>query len=254
LKLKKGNEFKLSKSAKPSFRLLTLAPQGENGKIGKMYRMSVSENLKNIQTYTSNARIIAVVKYVTAEKVIEAYKTGVRDFGENKVQDAENKRAELPEEVEKNSMWHFLGHLQTNKVKKVVGVFDFIHSVDSLKLAKAISECAASQNLIQKVFIQVNIAKEESKSGFSPEEVEESFFEISKLDSINIVGLMTMAPFTSDLEKQRTAFRGLRELRNRLQVKFNAQLKELSMGMSNDYKIAIEEGATMVRIGQALFN
>jgi len=215
--------------------------------------MSVGENLKKIQTYTSNARIIAVVKYVTAEKVIEAYKIGIRDFGENKVQDAENKRAELPEEVEKNSMWHFLGHLQTNKVKKVVGIFDFIHSVDSLKLAKAISECAASQNLIQKVFIQVNIAKEESKFGFSPEEIEENFSEISKLDSIDIVGLMTMAPFTSDLEEQRTAFRGLRELRNRLQNKFNAQLKELSMGMSNDYKIAVEEGATMVRIGQALF-
>src|SRR3989339_2078911 len=117
--------------------------------------MSISENLKNIQTYTSNARIIAVTKYVTVDKVIEAYAAGVRDFGENKVQDAESKRAGLPEEIEKNSIWHFLGHLQTNKVKKVVGVFDYIHSVDSLKLAKAISECAASQNLIQKVFIQV---------------------------------------------------------------------------------------------------
>jgi PLP dependent protein len=215
--------------------------------------MSISENLKNIQTYTSDARIVAVVKYVTPDKVIEAYTAGVRDFGENKVQDAEKKRAELPEEVEKNSIWHFLGHLQANKVKKVVGNFDFIHSVDSLKLAKAISECAASQNLIQKVFIQVNIAKEESKFGFSPEEVEESFSEISKLDSINIVGLMTMAPFTSNSEEQRLVFSGLRELRNRLQKKFGAQLKELSMGMSNDYKIAVEEGATVVRIGQALF-
>ena len=216
--------------------------------------MSISENLKNIQTYTSGARIIAVTKYVTTDKVIEAYAAGVRDFGENKVQDAESKRAGLPEEIEKNSTWHFLGHLQTNKVKKVVGVFDYIHSVDSLKLAKAISECATSQNSIQKVFIQVNIAKEESKSGFSPEEVEENFSEISKLDSINIVGLMTMAPFTSDFEEQRLVFRGLRELRNLLQEKFNAQLDELSMGMSNDYKIAVEEGATMVRIGQALFN
>ena len=215
--------------------------------------MNISENLKNIQTYTSNARIIAVTKYVTVDKVVEAYAAGVRDFGENKVQDAESKRAGLPEEIEKNSTWHFLGHLQTNKVKKVVGVFDYIHSVDSLKLAKAISECAASQNIVQKMFIQVNIAKEESKSGFSPEEVEENFSEISKLDSINIVGLMTMAPFTSDFEEQRLVFRGLRELRNLLQEKFNVQLGELSMGMSNDYKIAVEEGATMVRIGQALF-
>lgn len=215
--------------------------------------MNISENLKNIQTYTSNARIIAVTKYVATDKVIEAYTAGVRDFGENKVQDAEKKRAELPEEIENNSIWHFLGHLQTNKVKKVVGIFDYIHSVDSLKLAKAISECAASQNIIQKVFIQVNIAKEESKFGFSPEEIEENFSEISELDSINIVGLMAMAPFTSNLENQRTAFRGLRELRNRLQEKFNAQLDELSMGMSNDYKIAVEEGATMVRIGHSLF-
>lgn len=215
--------------------------------------MNISENLKNIQTYTSGARIIAVTKYVTVDKVVEAYTAGVRDFGENKVQDAEVKKAGLPEEIEKNSIWHFLGHLQTNKVKKVVGVFDYIHSVDSLKLAKAISECAASKKLIQKAFIQVNIAKEESKSGFFPEEVEESFSEISRLNSINIVGLMTIAPFTSDFEKQRMVFRELRELRNYLQEKFNAQLVELSMGMSNDYKIAVEEGATMVRIGQALF-
>jgi len=215
--------------------------------------MSISENLENIQTYTSNARIIAVTKYVTTDKVIEAYKAGIRDFGENKVQDAEKKRAALPEEIEKNSIWHFLGHLQTNKVKNVVGKFDFIHSVDSLKLAKAISEYASSQNLIQKVFIQVNIAKEESKFGFSPEELEKCFSEISGFGSINIVGLMTMAPFTSDLEKQKSAFGGLRELRNQLQEKFNIRLDELSMGMSNDYKIAVEEGATMIRIGQALF-
>ena len=216
--------------------------------------MNVSENLKNIQICTSNARIIAVTKYVTPNRVIEAYDAGIRDFGENKVRDAEKKRAELPEEIEKNSIWHFLGHLQTNKIKNVVGNFDYIHSVDSLKLAKAISEYASSRNLIQKIFIQVNIAKEESKFGFSPEDAEKYFSEISKLDSINIVGLMTMAPFTKDQEKQRITFRELKKLKDRLQKKFNAQLDELSMGMSNDYKIAVEEGATMIRIGQALFN
>jgi PLP dependent protein len=163
------------------------------------------------------------------------------------------KRAELPEEVEKNSRWHFLGHLQTNKVKKVVGKYDFIHSVDSPKLAKAISECASSQNLVQKVLIQVNIAKEKSKFGFSPEEIEENFSEISLLDSINIVGLMTIAPFTRNPEEQRAVFSGLRELRDKLREKFDTPLNELSMGMSNDYKIAVEEGATMVRIGQLLF-
>ena len=216
--------------------------------------MNISENLKNIKNYTSSARIIAVTKYVTTERVIEAYMAGIKDFGENKVQSAENKLAELPEKVKANSNWHFLGHLQTNKIKKVVGKFDYIHSVDSLKLLKAISECASSQNIVQKVFIQVNIAKEESKSGLMPEETDEIFSEISKLDSLNIVGLMTMAPFTSDAEEQRSVFRGLRELRNKLQEKFNISLNELSMGMSNDYKIAVEEGATMVRIGQALFS
>ena len=216
--------------------------------------MGVRENLKNILVYTSTARIIAVTKYVASDKVTEAYEAGIRDFGENKVQDAEIKRAELPEEINKNSIWHFLGHLQTNKVKKVVGKFDYIHSVDSLKLLKAISECASSQNIVQKVFIQVNIAKEESKFGFSPEETEENFSEILRLDSIDTVGLMTIAPFTENLEEQRAVFKGLRELRDRLQVKFNVQLKELSMGMSNDYKTAVEEGATMIRTGQILFN
>lgn len=215
--------------------------------------MSISENLKNIQSYTSNARIIAVVKYVTAEKVIEAYNAGIRDFGENKVQDAEKKRAELPEEIEKNSTWHFLGHLQTNKVKKVVGNFDYIHSVDSLKLLKAIAESASSLGIVQKLFIQVNIAREESKFGFEQQETEEIFNRISCFDSVEVVGLMAMAPFISDSEEQRRVFKGLRELREKLQRKYNIQLKELSMGMSNDYKVAVEEGATMVRIGQALF-
>lgn len=217
--------------------------------------MGISENLKNIQAYTSGARIIAITKYVTSQKVIEAYNAGIRNFGENKVQDAEIKRAELPEEIEKASQWHFVGHLQTNKIKKVVGKFDYIHSVDSLKLLNAISEYAESQNIVQKVLIQVNIANEESKFGFEPDEVEENFSEISAFGSINIVGLMTMAPFTFDSNEQRCVFRGLRELRTRIQNKFNTQeLKELSMGMSNDYKIAVEEGATMIRIGSALFN
>ncbi len=216
--------------------------------------MNISDNLKHIQAYTSDARIIAVVKYVTADRVIEAYNAGIRDFGENRIQDADKQRAELPEEVENNSRWHFLGHLQTNKVNKVVGKYDFIHSVDSPKLAKAISECASSQKLVQKVLIQVNIAGEESKFGFSPEKAEESFSEISTLDSISIVGLMTMAPFTDNPEKQRTVFKGLRELRDRLRRQFSVHLDELSMGMSNDYRIAVEEGATMVRIGQLLFS
>ena len=216
--------------------------------------MNIGENLKNIQSYASSARIIAVVKYVTADRVVEAYNAGIRDFGENKVQDAEKQRAELPEEVEKNSRWHFLGHLQTNKITKVVGKYDLIHSVDSLKLAKAVSEYASSQNTVQKILIQVNIAGEESKFGISPEETKESFSEISALNSINIAGLMTMAPFTDNPDEQRAVFRGLRELRDSLRKETGVRLDELSMGMSNDYRIALEEGATMIRIGQLLFS
>jgi pyridoxal phosphate enzyme (YggS family) len=215
--------------------------------------MSVRENLKEIQVYTSGARVIAVTKYVSADKVLEAYEAGVRDFGENKAQDAEKKRNELPSEINKNSNWHFLGHLQTNKVKKVVGEFDYIHSVDSVKLLKAISECAVSKGVNQKVLIQVNIADEESKFGFEPSELEEQFSEFASFKSVEIVGLMTMAPFTPSQEEQRAVFRGLKELKERLEKKFNVHLQELSMGMSNDYKAAVEEGSTMVRIGQAIF-
>ena len=216
--------------------------------------MNIAENLKNIQIYASNARIIAVTKYVTVEEVIKAYEAGIRDFGENKAPDAEAKRVELPEEIEKSSIWHFLGHLQTNKVRKIVGKFDYIHSVDSLKLLKAIAERAASLGIVQKVFVQVNVAGEESKFGFTWEEAERIFSEKPFPDSVKIVGLMTMAPLTSDSEEQREVFKGLRELREQIRSKYNVHLPELSMGMSNDYRIAVEEGATMVRIGSALFN
>ncbi len=215
--------------------------------------MSVQDNLKNILKYTSNAKVIAVTKYVSAQKVMEAYDSGIRDFGESKVQDAEKKRAELPEELEINSNWHFLGHLQTNKVKKIVGKYKYIHSVDSLKLANAISEYAQSKNIVQKILLQVNIAKEEAKYGFNSEEIEEVYSQVSKLSSVDIAGLMTMAPFTSDSDVQRSVFRELKKLSSQLKDKFDISLPELSMGMSNDYKIAIEEGATMVRIGKLLF-
>jgi len=216
--------------------------------------MNIGENLKNIQQFTSSAKIIAVVKYVTSDSVVEAFNCGLRHFGENKVQSAETKFEELSPEVKTNSEWHFLGHLQTNKVNKVVGVFDYIHSVDSLKLAKVISESAKKKNIVQKVLLQVNIAGEESKFGLNPDETEEIFSEVLKLDSIKVAGLMTMAPLTFDEKVQRNTFRGLRELKEKLQTKFNFPMSELSMGMSNDYKIAVEEGATLIRIGQALFN
>lgn len=216
----------------------------------------ISEKIQKIQSElnTSNIRIIAVTKYVGVEEIIEAYEAGIRDFAESKAQDAQKKRETLPKNIEKNIIWHFVGHLQANKVSKVVGNFDYIHSIDSVKLVKLIAESAKSMNLIQKILIQVNIAREETKYGFNTEEIKEVFPEILKLDSIDIVGLMTIAPNTLDEKQLHFVFGELRKLRDQFKENYKCNLSELSMGMSNDYKIAVLEGATMIRTGQALFN
>ena len=152
-----------------------------------------------------------------------------------------------------NSRFHFIGHLQTNKVKKVVPVFDFIHSVDSLKLAKSISEEARVIGKVQNIFVQVNNANEEQKFGLSQEEVFEVFPLIKKLPSINIVGIMNMAPLGASEEELNKLFAGVFEIKTNLERKFDCELRELSMGMSQDYKIAVKHGATMLRIGRKLF-
>ncbi|MFH0703211.1 MAG: YggS family pyridoxal phosphate-dependent enzyme [bacterium] len=215
----------------------------------------IFENLQNIKNEidTSKVKIIAVTKYVDADEIIKAYETGIRDFAENKVQDAEIKRKKLPENIENNISWHFIGHLQTNKVKNIVGNFEYIHSVDSQKLVKYISENAKIKKITQKILIQVNIMQEETKFGFRVNEVKEVFSEILKFDFLNVVGLMTIAPYTSNQEILHFTFKELKKLRDYFQEKFNCSLPELSMGMSNDYKIAAQEGATMLRLGQALF-
>lgn len=215
----------------------------------------IPENLQVIRNEinTEKVRIIAVTKYVSVDEIIELYEAGIRDIGENKVQDALNKKLELPEGIEKDINWHFIGHLQTNKVKKVVGQFNYIHSIDSEKLAKAVSESAKSQNIKQNILIQVDIAEEETKYGFDVNTVKEVFPEILKLDAISVVGLMTLAPYTIDEKILHTVFGNLRKLRDYLEEKYNCKLPELSMGMSNDYKIAAQEGATMLRLGQVLF-
>ena len=216
--------------------------------------MGIKENYSKIQKDISGTRIVAVTKYVDADKIAEAYQLGIRDFGEGKVQDAKKKRAQLSEEINKEAIWHFLGHIQTNKAKKIIGNFEYIHSVDSIKLAELISNLASLKQIKQKIFIQVNIAEEKTKYGFETNELKENFGKILSLNSLEIVGLMAMAPFTKDIEIQRNVFKRLRELRNYLQTKYKTSIPELSMGMSNDYKIACEEGATIVRIGQAIFN
>jgi len=216
--------------------------------------MGIKENYLRIQSEIPDVRIIAVSKYVSSEEILKAYQAGIRDFGESKVQDAEKKRLELSEKINKDIKWHFLGHIQTNKIKKIIGNFDYIHSLDSLKLAEILSDSAKAKGIMQKIFIQVNVAEENTKYGFKIDELKECFEKILNLKSLKITGLMTMAPFTGEESIQREVFKKLKQLKIDLQNDYKVNIPELSMGMSNDYKIACDEGATMVRIGRVLFN
>ncbi len=211
---------------------------------------NLSELRKEIVPY--KPIIIAVTKYFGADKLIEAYNDGLRDFGENRVQDALLKFESLPDEIKRNSRFHLIGHLQKNKVKKAVGAFDLIQSVDSLKLAQAISQEALNKNIVQKVLLQVNNANEEAKSGFSVDDINRDFKDIISLKGIKVEGLMNIAPITGEEELKRL-FKGMCDLKVRLEKEYAYNLKELSMGMSNDYKIALSEGSTMIRIGRKLF-
>ncbi|MEW5819474.1 MAG: YggS family pyridoxal phosphate-dependent enzyme [Cyanobacteriota bacterium] len=218
--------------------------------------MSIKKQLELLKTNLNShtIRIIAVTKYSTPEQMVEAFEAGLRDFGESKLQQITEKWQELPEKIKSEANWHFIGHLQTNKTKKVVGQFCLIHSVDSYKLAEIISKEAQKLNITQQILLQVNVSQEESKHGFNKENLVEQFEGILTLSNIKVTGLMTMAPFTQDEKITRECFKGLRELRNQLEKQYQVNLPELSMGMSNDYKIAIEEGSTMIRIGQKLFS
>lgn len=217
---------------------------------------TIKQNLLQIQEdiapYTPN--IIAVTKYFDESKIIEAYEAGLRDFGESKVLEAIEKIQKLPSEIRKNSRFHLIGHLQTNKVKKAIGFFDYIHSVDSLKLAEIISKESINKGLIQKILVQINNANEEQKFGFSKEEIFEEFGKIKVLGGVKIVGLMNMAPLRMESQELKTIFKDIVNLRDILEKKFDCKLKEISMGMSGDYKEAVIAGATMVRIGRKLFS
>ena len=211
---------------------------------------NLSELRKEIVPY--KPIIIAVTKYFGADKLIEAYNDGLRDFAENRVQDALEKFGSLPDEIKQNSRFHLIGHLQSNKVKKAVGNFDLIHSVDSMKLAEAISKEALQKGIVQKILLQVNNANEEAKSGFAVEDLRKAFPEIIALKGVKVEGLMNIAPIASESEL-RVLFQGMLDLKQELEKDFAYELKELSMGMSSDYKIAVEYGSTMIRIGRKLF-
>lgn len=216
---------------------------------------TVRENLLQIQEdiapYKPN--IIAVTKYFDEKAMIEAYNAGLRDFAESRAIEAVEKIENLPAEVRNNSKFHFIGHLQTNKVKKVVPIFDYIHSVDSLKLAKAIADEAKLFGKVQNILLQVNNANEEQKFGFSKKEIFEVFPSIKELSSVSIAGIMNMAPLGASEEELNRLFEDVFNIKKELEQRFDCELRELSMGMSQDYKIAVKHGATMLRIGRKLF-
>ncbi len=233
-----------------------LIPSNQWGNCIAVDEELVERNLRDIKKRIApyNVKIIAVTKYFGLDAIIKAYNAGLRDFGESRALDALAKIDSLPEEVQKNSVFHFIGHLQTNKVEKVVKVFDYIHSVDSLKLAKKISEVACSLNKREKIYLQVNNAEEIQKYGYAKAQLRKDLPEILNLDGIEVVGLMNMAQFGADESVLRSTFTDLRKFRDELEVEFGTNFPELSMGMSDDYEIAVQEGATVIRLGRKLFN
>jgi pyridoxal phosphate enzyme (YggS family) len=187
--------------------------------------------------------LIAVSKTIEPERIESALAAGQTLFGESKVQEV---KAKLPL-VSGRAHWHMIGHLQTNKARDAVALFDVVHSVDSLKLAVELNKWAEQAGKTQAILLEVNVSGEASKFGLKPEDLESTVAEVNQLSRLEVQGLMTIAPFAEDTEKARPYFRRLRELREGL------GLRELSMGMTHDFEVAIEEGATMVRIGTAIF-
>ncbi|MCC8137330.1 MAG: YggS family pyridoxal phosphate-dependent enzyme [Clostridiales bacterium] len=195
--------------------------------------------------------LIAVSKTKPVEMIEEIYQQGVRDFGENHPQEIRDKVPQLPDDIR----WHMIGHLQTNKVKYIIERACMVHSVDSVRLAETISRAAQSRGRRMPVLVEVNMAKEESKYGIMPEDTERFIREIASLPGIHVNGLMTIAPYTDHAEENRRYFRDMKKLSVDIAGKNidNVDMCDLSMGMTGDYEVAIEEGATMVRVGTGIF-
>lgn len=220
--------------------------------------MNIKENLavvrENIRLAAQRAgrnpdeiRLVAVSKTYPAEDILKAYECGVREIGENRVQEMCEKKPLLPEDLKV----HLIGHLQTNKVKQAVKNACLIHSVDSVKLAVEISKASVNEGIVTPVLLQVNVAEDEAKFGLAAEELETVLEQVSELPGIKLKGLMTVPAIETDPETTRGYFRKLHELFEKYKEKYS--LTELSMGMSGDYEIAVEEGATMVRVGSKIF-
>lgn len=217
--------------------------------------MNIKNNINNLrQGIPANCKLVAVSKTNPVEKIKEAYDAGQRAFGENRVQELTPKFEALPKDIE----WHMIGHMQTNKVKYIVPFIHLIHSVDSLNVLEEINKQATKINRTISCLLQIHIAEEESKFGFSEAEVLDLVVSdtIGKLDHISIVGLMGMATFTDNQDQVRREFRGLNAFFEKLKsskLQPNVVMKELSMGMSGDYQIALQEGSTIIRVGSAIF-
>lgn len=193
--------------------------------------------------------LVAVSKTFPAETVRAAWEAGQLVFGENRVQEAAAKIPELPGTLR----WHLIGHLQKNKVRRALPLFELIHGVDALDLAEAIDRVAAEEGLFPRVLLEVNVAGEATKFGFRPDALERDLDALLVLPRLQIEGLMTIAPLADDPEKSRPHFAALRELRDSLAARAGAPFATLSMGMSGDFEVAVEEGATLVRVGSAIF-
>ena len=222
--------------------------------------MDIAESLERVRERVAHAaaksgrsvddiELVAITKTHPADKVREAIEAGQTLFGESRVQEARAKIPELPS----NLRWHFVGHLQKNKIRHALPLFEMIHSVDSLELAQDMNRIAEEDGLHPRVLLEVNMAGEGSKFGFSSEKLRDQMEELLALPRLSILGLMTIPPFAEEAEESRKYFVQLRELRDRLQTEFRVDLAQLSMGMTQDFPVAIEEGATLVRVGTAIF-
>src|SRR5215813_2169973 len=221
---------------------------------------SIAENLARVREQIASAaaksgrsaddvELVAITKTHPAEKVREGIEAGQTLFGESRVQEARAKIPELPWSLR----WHFVGHLQKNKVRQALPLFEMIHSVDSLPLAEDINRVSQEEALHPRVLLEVSVAGEGSKFGFSPERLRDQMETLLALPRLSILGLMTIPPLAEEAEASRKYFIQLRELRDRLQTEFRVDLTQLSMGMTQDFPIAVEEGATLVRVGTAIF-
>ena len=214
--------------------------------------MSIADNLKQVLAeLPQGVRLVAVSKFHPNEAIEEAYQAGQRIFGESKVQEMTAKYETLPKDIE----WHFIGHLQTNKIKYIVDKVALIHSVDSLRLAQTIEQEAAKHDVCVPILLEVNVAQEETKFGLKTEEVLPLVESIAKFPHIKIQGLMTIAPYVQNPEENRPIFRQLKKLSVDIAAKNinNVTMSVLSMGMTGDYQVAVQEGATMVRVGTGIF-